>query len=268
MQMRVLGPIEVATGAGGLVPLSGQRQRALLAGLVLEHGRVVPVGRLVDILWDTDPPPTARAKVQGHVSALRQVLRIASPGPAELIATRPPGYQFNLAGAALDLHDFEALTDRGRRAALRGDALSAASLFAGALRLWRGAAFADVASPIIRAAAAVLEERRLLAVEGKAEADLASGQREAVVAELGSWLAEYPLRERLRALAMVALYRLGCRADALRLYREGRRLMIAELGLEPGPQLRDLHQRILAEDSALRRVPGVAGPGSVPVRDR
>jgi DNA-binding SARP family transcriptional activator len=118
--------------------------------------------------------------------------------------------------------------------------------------LWRGQAFADVSSLTIRAAAASLEERRILTVEAKAESDLAIGRCELVAAELSGWLAAFPLRERLRGLAMVALYRLGCRNDALYLYRDGRQTMIAALGLEPGPQLRSLHQRILADDEWLR----------------
>src|SRR5437868_3067135 len=124
----------------------------------------------------------------------------------------------------------------------------AAELFADALGLWRGPAFADAVSPALRSAAGPLAERRVLTVEAKAEADLALGCPEVVVAELSAWLAEMPLRELLRGQLMLALYRLGCRADALNIYRAGHRIMIAEVGLEPGPQLRSLHQRLLADD--------------------
>jgi DNA-binding SARP family transcriptional activator len=131
----------------------------------------------------------------------------------------------------------------------------ASELFGAGLVLWRGTAFADVTSPLIRSAATALEERRLLAVEAKAEADLALGHNELVLAELPSWLSAHPLRERLRALLILALYRRGCRADALVLHRTGRQVMIEELGLEPGPQLLRLHQLILAGDPILHTTP-------------
>jgi DNA-binding SARP family transcriptional activator len=252
MQIKTLGPIEVVVD-DQRVRLSGQRQRALLAALVLDHGNVVPVDRLVDILWDACPPATARAKVQAYVSALRQVLGHPTDGAEGPLVTRPPGYLLSVNEVGLDLSEFDMLTSRGRVILEGGDPAKATAIFAVALALWRGPAFADVQSPRIRAAATVLEERRLLTVEAKAEADLALGRREGVIADLGPWLVAHPLRERLRALMMLALYRLGCRADALRLYRDGRQIMIAELGLEPGRQLRGLHQRILADDAALHR---------------
>jgi DNA-binding SARP family transcriptional activator len=252
MQIKALGPIEVAID-DRVVRLSGQRQRALLAALVLDHGKVVPVDRLVDILWDACPPATARVKVQAHVSALRQLIGHPRDGADGPLLTRPPGYLLSAKEVDLDLSEFHMLASRGRASMERGDAANASATFAMALAIWRGPAFADVESLRIRSAAVALEERRLLAVEAKAEADLALGRREGVVAELGPWIITHPLRERLRALLMLALYRLGCRADALRLYRDGRQVMVAELGLEPGQQLRSLHQRILAEDAALHR---------------
>jgi DNA-binding SARP family transcriptional activator len=246
VRISVLGPIEV-TGSGQPVRLAGQRQRALLAALALARDRVVPVGRLVDVLWDADPPATARAKVQAHVSALRQVLGCG----ARVIVTRPPGYALCQDGADVDLAEFETLRGLASQAREEGRWASASRHYADALALWRGPACADVTSPLIRAAAAALEEHRLFAVEAKAEADLVLGRFEAVAADLAVALAMDPLRERMRALIMQALYRLGCRADALSMYRQGRQIMISELGLEPGPQLRRLHQRILADDPAL-----------------
>ena len=254
MHIEVLGPIEV-TEPGRVIRLAGQRQRALLAALVLDQGRVVSVTRLVDVLWGFDPPATARAKVQAHVSTLRQAL-----GAAGVIETRPPGYLLCGRGSQVDLTEFQALRTLAAAAYDAGEWALASQRYAAALALWRGPACADVTSPAIRAAAAALEERRLFAVEAKAEADLALGRCESVAAELAVPLAQHPLRERLRALAMQALYRLGCRADALSLYREGRRVMIAELGLEPGPQLRRLHQGILSDDPALL-APGRDLPG-------
>jgi DNA-binding SARP family transcriptional activator len=250
MDVEVLGPIEVSE-SGRAIHLAGQRQRALLAALALDHGRVVPVARLVDVLWDCHPPVTARAKVQAHVSSLRQALGQGGRGPGGAIVTRPPGYTLSGAGIHVDLAEFEALRALASAARESGQWALASEQYAAALALWRGPACADVTSSLIRAAAVALEERRIFAVEAKAEADLNLGRNETVAAELATPLAMDPLRERLRALAMQALYRLGCRADALGLYREGRRIMISELGLEPGPQLRSLHQRILADDPAL-----------------
>ena len=261
MQINVLGPIEVVRD-GRPVRLSGQRQRALLAALVLEHGKVVSVDRLVDALWDARPPMTARAKVQAHVCALRQVAGGAGDDGGERagwLLTRPPGYLLSTARVGLDLTEFEALSRLGDAAAGRGEPMAASALFGRALGMFRGTSFADVVSPLIRAAGQAIEDRRLLMVEAKAEADLGLGRPESVVSELRPWVAAHPLRERLRGLLMLAFYRLGCRADALCLYREGRRILVAELGLEPGPQLRDLHQLILADGAAPLRPSQVPG---------
>jgi DNA-binding SARP family transcriptional activator len=250
VRISVLGPIEVIAG-DRVVRLTGQRQRALLAALVLELGKAVPVERLVDFLWDTRPPATARAKIQAHVSALRQSIRLEAPAGEGPLLTRPPGYMLCRDGVQTDLADFEALIIRAGEASVAGQPAAASELFAAALALWRGSAFADVQSPLIRSAAEKLAERRLLGLEAKADADLVLGHCDDVVAELSAWLTSHPFRERMRAMLMLALYRLGCRADALALYRDGHQQMVAELGLEPGPQLRGLHQRILADDPVL-----------------
>ncbi|HEV2376784.1 MAG TPA: AfsR/SARP family transcriptional regulator [Streptosporangiaceae bacterium] len=251
MHISVLGPIEV-TDAAGPLPLVGHRQRALLAVLALEAGRVVPVHRLVDAIWDDSPPATARAKVQAHVCALRQVIGQRAQDPAGPLLTCPPGYLLRLRDGELDLTEFGSLTARAVNASRLGQPDAASELLTCALALWRGEVCADVASPLVRAAADALEERRLLAIEAKAEADMALGRCDAVAADLAAYVARYPLRERLRAMLMLAWYRLGCRANALTAYRDGRQAMIAGLGLEPGPQLRHLHQRILADDPSLQ----------------
>jgi DNA-binding SARP family transcriptional activator len=261
VRIDVLGPIEVTLG-GRAVRLTGQRQRALLAALALERGRAVPVDRLVDVLWDTSPPATARAKIQAHVSGLRQAFGQDTRTADGPLITRSPGYALRCEGVEFDLAEFEALTAEASEAAASGEPAAASRLYADALVLWRGSAFADVESPLIRRAAVKLEERRLLGAEAKAEADLALGHCERIAAELSPWLAMHPFRERMRAMLMLALYRLGCRADALALYREGHQLMVAELGLEPGPQLRALHQHILAGEPAL-----AAHPAGRPDRD-
>lgn len=251
-RVNVLGPIEVTVSGRG-VSLAGQRQRALLAALALEHSRAVPLERLVDALWQSNPPATARGKIQTHVWALRQAIGQdpkAADGP---LITQPPGYALRCAWTELDLAEFEALTAQASDAASAGQPNAASSLYRRALALWRGPAFADVESLLIRSAALQIEERRLITVEAKAESDLALGHHDRVVVELSPLLTANPLRERMRAMLMLAKYRLGCRADALTLYRDGYRLMTKELGLEPSPQLRALHQRILVGDLATSR---------------
>lgn len=264
MRVRVLGPVEAELD-GRMIRLAGQRQRALLAALALDHGRVVPVDRLVDTLWDTNPPNRARSKIHSHVSALRQAFGQQAKDCSPL-ATATFGYILSRQDVELDLAEFESLTIRARWAAGHGQPDTASQSFGSALALWRGPAFADVSSLVIRAAAAALEDRRLLAVEAKAEADLALGRPDTVAAELSAGLAMNPCRERLRGLLMLAYYRLGCRTDALKLYRDGHRLMVAELGLEPGPELRQLHQRILAADSSLLGQVSAGPPACGPAR--
>lgn len=255
VRIRVLGSVEVER-ANSLIPLAGQRQRALLAALTMDHGKVVPVDYLIDVLWDQDPPPSARAKIQSHVSALRRALGYGSRAGEGALVTKPSGYVLLAADIQLDLAEFGWLTARGREASAHRRWAEASALFGEALSLWRGPAYADVMSRAVRSAAAALEENRLLAAESKAEADLALGHYEVIVAELSGQLVRHPLRERLRVQLMRALYQLGSRADALALYRAGRRAMIDELGLEPSQELRELHQSILAGHPApMRKLP-------------
>lgn len=218
---------------------------------------------------DIVPPATARAKIQAYVSSLRQAIGQGSEGP---LLPRPPGYMLRADAVELDLALFGDLVARAKEAAGRSEPAAASELLATALGLWRGRAFADVESAVIRSAADKLEDRRLLAQEAKAEADLALGHCDSVVAELSPRLAANPFRERMRAALMLALYRLGCRANAITIYRDGRQLMVAERGLEPGPQLRGLYQRILADDPgllpAMRQAVAVSnGSGARPARN-
>jgi DNA-binding SARP family transcriptional activator len=251
VRIAVLGPVEVTHGAN-VVYLS-KRQQTLLASLALAYGEVVPVDQLIATLWGTAAPATARTKLQAHVSALRQALEQPARREGGPLVTCASGYLLSQDGADLDLAEFDTLMRRARTARESGDPAAESELSAIALGLWRGSPCADVISPLIRAAAAPLAERRVLAVEAKAEADLAIGRCAAVAAELPPWVFRLPLRERLRGLLMVALYRLGCRVEALKLYRDGRRIMVSETGLEPGAQLRALHRHIMADA-------GTAGP--------
>lgn len=266
MLIKILGPVEIAKGAHD-VRLAGQAQRALVAALALRRGGVVPVSMLAEAIWDGVPPATARTKIQAHVSALRRALGQPTRRVCGPLLTIESGYAFCSACVRLDLVAFDEFAAKGRTAFDVGDPGAASDLFGAALALWRGEVFAELSSPALRAAAQPLEERRLLAIEAKAEADLALRRPEVVVAELSTWLVTMPLRERLRGLVMLAQYRLGCRAAALSTYREGHRIMVAEAGLEPGPQLRSLHQQLLADDPALFQSHAIASSQAHPARD-
>lgn len=247
MRINVLGPIEV-TEAGKELRLSGQRQRAVFAALVLDAGKVVPLRRLADIVWDMNPPPTARTKIQTHISTLRRAFGEVGRDGAMVLQTARAGYRLRVADLSCDLSEFTDWADRGRTALAAGDAHQALGYLRAALRLWRGQPFADVSSSLVRSAADGIGLLRLQAVEARAQAHLALGDLDIVAGQGREWLVRDPLQEGLRALVMVALYRLGCRADALLLYREGREISMAELGIEPGPELRGLYQHILACD--------------------
>jgi len=251
MRITVLGPIQVAEG-GQEILLTGQRQRALIGGLVLDLGKVVAIARLIDALWSINPPKSARTKLQGYVSAIRHQFCSAGLAGDEILVTSPPGYQLRHVGVWTDLEEFKTLSARGQAALEAGDAPAASDMLLAALTLWRGPPFADVSSEVIRAAADGIGERRILAIEAKAEADLLIGRSNSVAADLREWLSVYPLRERLRGYCMLAAYRQGCRADALNLFREGRAVMVSELGVEPGPELRALHQWMLRDEPQLQ----------------
>jgi DNA-binding SARP family transcriptional activator len=201
----VLGAMEVRVG-GRLVHLGGPKQRALLAALVLRHGRVVALEELVEVLWDGSPPATAITKVQGHVYAIRKA--VAERGRTHgvsAVETRPPGYLLRREPVATDLARFEGLRVAAAAARDQGDRHRAAGLYGAALALWRGPAFADVPSAAIRTAAARVDEWVLTTVEDKAEADLALGRHRQVAADIGRLIARHPDRHRLRQLQLAAL---------------------------------------------------------------
>jgi len=251
MEILLLGSIEVAQGEASL-SLAGERQRGLVGILAVEKGKVVTTARLLSVLWGGSPPLTARTKLQGLVSAFRHqsAPSRAQPGVScqtamDCLVTRPHGYELRAAGVYVDVEDFDCLLQRSRHAWQAGQHQVASELLETALRLWRGPALADVRLPGVRGIAEAIDERRLLAVEAKAELDLLLGRPHLVAAELPAWVNDYPLRERLRALLMQAMCECGCRADALQLYRSGRAAIVAELGLEPGAELQRLHHWIL-----------------------
>jgi DNA-binding SARP family transcriptional activator/pimeloyl-ACP methyl ester carboxylesterase len=257
VEFRVLGPLEV-TADGRSLGLAGARTRAVLAMLIVHANQVVSSDRLIEELWPGQP--RASDSLQVRVSELRKVLR--SAGEADRLATRPPGYLLRVTPAELDARQFEQLAAEGNAALAAGDAATAAQRLDEALRLWRGPALADLdAAPFARAEAGRLEEERLAALESRAEALLDCGRHRDLVAELETLTAAHPLRERFWLQRMLALYRAGRQADALRAYRDLRAVLIADLAIEPGPELRDLHARILRQDPGLDR-PTAGRPGT------
>jgi len=240
VEFRILGPLEVLEGDRQLT-LKGPRLRALLALLLTSANDVVSSDRLIDALWGEEPPRAAGNALQYHVSQLRKVM-------PDRIVTREPGYLIRIDPDELDLLRFERLT----AAAQDAPAEDAARLLHEALALWRGAALADLANePCARGEIRRLEELRLAALERRIDVDLALGRRAELVPELEALTREHPYREPLRAQLMVALYGAGRQADALEVYRETRRLLVDELGLEPGPAIQQLEQAILRQDPAL-----------------
>ncbi len=256
LEFRILGPVEVSNGAG-VLRLGGPKQRALLADLVLNAGTIVSTARLIEDLWGNDPPPTAGHTVEAYISRIRRVLRDGSA--REVLLTKPPGYLLDVGRDRVDAFRFEELVEKGTAAAGRGDDSEASAALRRALGLWRGDALADVCeAPFARAAARRLADRRLLALERRIEFDLRLGLAQDLVAELEALAAAHPYHEPLHQQLMLALYRSGRQTDALAAFRRARALLVAELGIEPGPELRQLEQAILRHDPELRGHP-VAG---------
>jgi YVTN family beta-propeller protein len=260
LDFRILGPLE-AEEDGRLLALGGAKQRALLALLLLHANKVVPRDRLIDELWGERPPETAATALQGYVSGLRKTLG------SERIVTRAPGYLLSIEPDALDVGRFERLARDGRAALGAGNARQASAKLSAALALWRGRALADLDSTALGHAESLrLEELRLSALEDKFEAELALGHHAEIVADLEALVSQHPLREKLRGQLMLALYRCGRQADALEAYQEMRRLLVGELGLEPGATLRNLEQAILNHDPALEPTPTRAAMRAPPRR--
>jgi DNA-binding SARP family transcriptional activator len=250
MEFCLLGPLAVRRG-DTVLPLPAGKQRALLAALLLNANQVVPVEELAETLWGTAPPPSARVSVQNYVGRLRKAL--AEEGHSR-ICTRPRGYVINIAAGELDMTRFEGLLGAARQAARDGSWESAAAQACASLALWRGEALADVESDLLAAREAPrLAELRLQALETRIDADLHLGRPGEVIGELRQLAGAHPLRERLHALLMLALYRDSRQAEALAVYRQARAVLTEELGTEPGPELRQLHQQILVADPALAR---------------
>ncbi len=240
LEFGLLGPVR-AVRDGRELGLGGPKQRAVLALLLVQAGRVVSSEYLADALWRGRPPPGAAGTLRSYVSRLRSLL-----GPEAVLVARGGGYAITVQAGSVDVGRFERLVEAGRDALGRGEAVAAATRFGEALTLWRGRALADVAAvEPLALEGARLEELRLVAVEGRAEADLELGLAAEVTGELERLVAEYPVRERLWRLLVLALYRGERQADALAACRRARQMLAEELGLEPGEELRRLEEAVL-----------------------
>ncbi|MFI6024423.1 BTAD domain-containing putative transcriptional regulator [Amycolatopsis magusensis] len=248
MRFGVLGPLAVWTDGGEPVPVPESKVRALLALLLVHKGRVVSRETVLDGLWGERLPADPGGALRLKVSRLRQALAAGEPGAKELVLSRSPGYL--LRAGSVDAERFRALHARASDTA---DLRARAELLEEALGLWRGPAFADFDEPFARAAITELTEERLLAVEDHLEARLDLGEQ--VLGEVAGLVAEHPLRQRLRAVLMRALYRAGRQSEALDTYTDLRERLAGELGLDPSPELAELHQAILRQDRVLAVTP-------------
>ncbi len=248
MEFRLLGPLEVVE-QGQVVPLARTKERAVLALLLLRPNELVSCDRLVDELWGESAPPTARHTLEAYISRLRVTLR---DGGSELIESRAGGYVIRVGPEQLDAVRFQLLLEEGQRALEHGEAGDAEEKLVEALALWRGDVLSDLAFERLPAAeVARLEELRLVAIESHVEAALALGRDGVLVAELRALVSRYPLRERLRAQLMLALYLRGRQAEAVEVYLEGKELLAEHLGLDPDPELQRLYEAIVRHDPAL-----------------
>jgi DNA-binding SARP family transcriptional activator/tetratricopeptide (TPR) repeat protein len=264
VEFGLLGPLLVRAGETS-IQVSAEKQRVLLAALLLDANHVVATGALTEALWQGSPPETARVTLQNYVMRLRQAL---GPAGYERLMSRPPGYLLRVGRGELDVARFTRLQASGLAAARDGAWRDASDRLGSALRLWRGQPLADVPSPPLAAKVSRLSEMRLEALETRIDADLHLGRHQEVTAELAALAAAEPLREHVHELLMLALYRSGQQAAALAAYRQARGRLVDELGAEPGPRLRELNQRILHSDPGLVLVPhreahdgGVTRPG-------
>ena len=259
MLVHLLGGLEVLDDDGRPVVVAGPKLRALLAVLAMQTGRVVATDQIVDSLWGEDPPAAVRNGLQGLVSKLRRTL-----GSADVVAMRGGGYVLELPVEAVDVFRHEQLAAAARAAVDEGDLRRAAVRLAEADALWRGDPLTDFAYDDFAAGAITrLSELRLTLIETRLDVELQLRRHQEAIAELEELVATSPLRERLRALLMVALYRAGRQADALRVFQEGRHHLGEELGLEPGHELRELEAAILTQDRSLD-APAVVDPAPNP----
>ncbi len=263
MRFVLLGPTALVRDTGERTHIGGARLRVLLATLLLHANKPVSADALADAVWDGKPPAGAATTLRGHVLRLRRAL---GPDAGNRIVASDPGYLVRVADSELDVLEFQELCRRSGAAVRDRAWADAAAAASEALAHWQGTPLADVPRQALRDAwVPRLEEARVQVLEWRIEADLRRGRRDQLVAELRALVADHPLRERFHAQLMLVLAGTGRQAEALAAYQDARRVLIDELGIEPGPELRELQERILAGDSELlgpARVEGESGPGS------
>ena len=253
MEYRILGPLEVSAGTG-LLELGGRRQRTVLAALLLNANRVTPTDQLVDVVWGEEPPPTARRSVQAYVSRLRRIL-----GDDRIVSVEP-GYRIRVDEGELDADRFESLTLLARSIGAV-DPRKALDAMHEALSLWRGPALADLRDGGVSTRAHPYDEERLTTIEDAFDLEFDLGLYEEAIPRIETCLLDDPYRERLWGQLMLALYRSGRQADALRAFGRARDRLVSDLGIDPSPELRRLEEQILNQDPQLARtVPTPAEP--------
>ncbi|MFJ2576598.1 BTAD domain-containing putative transcriptional regulator [Kitasatospora aureofaciens] len=246
---RVLGPLDIRV-AGRPIPLHGARQRTIMAVLLLAPNRVVSVSALADAVWHGRPPATARNQIAICISALRKTFKDRA-GAGDILVTGHPGYLLHAEGHRIDAVEFEERVTEGREAARRGRPDEASGRFEEALAMWRGPVLEGIPAERVEAEAARLTELRLSAYEEYAGIRLRLGRHRELIGELQSFMRSHPLREQAMAHLMLAQYRAGRRAEALETFRTGSGLLAEELGIDPGPALRELHAAVLADSPRL-----------------
>ena len=263
LRVAVLGPVAAWYGHEEL-RVGQPRQRAVLGILAMRANRVISRSELVDAVWGQDPPATAEGGIYTYVAGLRRVIEPtrSARGSGRVLVSSGAGYVLHLVPGQPDAAAFEQQLARARQLRRSGDAAAVVSALETALGLWRGVAFAGVPGPFAETERARLAELRSGAAEERADVLLALGRHEEVVPDLTALVADHPLRERMRGLLMIALYRGGRHAEALRVFQDGRRVLAEELGIDPGGELTLIYQQVLTRDPALSLAAGWPMGGS------
>ena len=263
LRVGVLGPVTAWYGEDEL-PVGQPRQQAVLGILAMRANRVISRGELVDAVWGQDPPASAEGGIYTYVAGLRRIFEPGRSlrGPGRVLVSSGAGYVLHLVPGQPDAVAFEQQLARARQLRRDGDPVGAVSALDSALGLWRGAAFAGVPGPFAETERVRLSEMRSAAAEERADVQLALGRHEEVVPDLTALVAEHPLRERMRGLLMIALYRSGRHAESLRVYAGGRQVLAEELGIDPGGDLSRIYQQVLTSDPALDLPSGQPGTGT------
>ena len=260
LRVGVLGPVTAWYGQDEL-HVGQPRQQAVLGILAMRANRVISRAELVDAVWGHDPPASAEGGIYTYVAGLRRIIEPGRSlrGPGRVLVSSGAGYVLHLVPGQPDAVAFEQQLARARQLRRSGDLAGTVKALEGALGLWRGVAFAGVPGPFAETERARLAELRSTAAEERADVLLALGRHSEVVPDLTAMVADHPLRERMRGLLMIALYRTGRQAEALRVFADGRRMLADELGIDPGSDLSRIHQQVLASDPALNLPATTAG---------